>query len=63
MHRELGDNHAGALRKLADKWLKIIHRMVEANEPYDDLRHVQSLRNHASWFHRAPCGKPGGKLH
>lgn len=63
MHREQGDNHAGALRKLADKWLKIIHRMVEANEPYDDLRHVQSLRNHASWFHRAPCGKPGGKLH
>ena len=63
MHRTQGDSHAGALRKLADKWLKIIHRMVEANESYDDLRHVQSLRKHADWFHPEPCGKPRGKLH
>ena len=48
MHREQGDRHASALRKLADKWLKIINRMLETGEPYDDERYVQALRRNGS---------------
>lgn len=38
-----GDRHAQALRKLADKWIKIIHRMWREGAPYDDARYLQSL--------------------
>ena len=48
MHREQGDRHASALRKLADKWLKIINRMLETGEPYDDQRYVEALRRNGS---------------
>jgi len=48
MHREKGDHHASALRKLADKWLKIINRMLETGEPYDDQRYVEALRRNGS---------------
>jgi len=44
MHREQGDTHASALRKLADKWLKIINRMIQTGQPYDDQRYVEALR-------------------
>ncbi len=57
MHREQGDSHAGALRKLADKWLKIIHRMIETGEPYDDERYTQSLRRNGSALYPRLCGK------
>ena len=48
MHREKGDHHASALRKLADKWLKIINRMLETGESYDDQRYVDALRRNSS---------------
>jgi transposase len=41
--RERGDTYATALRKLANKWLKIIDRMLATREPYDDQRYVKSL--------------------
>lgn len=44
MHREQGDTHASALRKLAEKWLKIINRMIQTGQPYDDQRYVEALR-------------------
>ena len=47
-HREQGDHHASALRKLADKWLKIINRMLETGEPYDDQQYVEALRRNGS---------------
>jgi len=43
-----GDSHATALRKLADKWLKIIMRMIQTGKPYDDEKYVQCLRKHNS---------------
>ena len=46
--RDRGDGFATALRKLADKWLKILVRMVERNEPYDEQRHIESLRRRNS---------------
>lgn len=48
MHRQSGDTHAGALRKLADKWLKIINRMLATGQPYDDQRYVEALRRNGS---------------
>ena len=46
--RERGDRHATALRKLADKWLKIISRMLDTGEPYNDERYLQALRKRQS---------------
>lgn len=58
--RERGDRFATALRKLADKWLKIICRMLETNEPYDDQRYVDALRKNGSPVYTKLCGKPCG---
>ena len=41
--RERGQSHALALRNLANKWLKIIYRMWQNKEPYDEQRYVRQL--------------------
>jgi transposase len=46
--RERGDEYGTALRKLADKWWKIILAMIRAGQPYDDPRYVQALAKHHS---------------
>lgn len=38
-----GDRHAEALRKLADKWLKIIYRMWRDRQSYDEEKYMESL--------------------
>jgi len=38
-----GDRHAEALRKLADKWLKIIYRMWREQQPYNEEIYMESL--------------------
>lgn len=58
--KERGDNHATALRKLADKWLRIIKRMIETGESYDDERYVQALRATHSPVYDRLCAKLGG---
>ena len=60
LRREHGDRHAGALRKLADKWIKIINRMLATGEPYDDERYVEALRTKGSPVYLKLCGKPCG---
>jgi len=60
MHREQGDSHATALRKLADKWLKIINRMLDTGESYDDQRYVEALRRNGSPVYRRLCEKVCG---
>ena len=57
MHRAQGDRHATALRKLADKWLKIIKRMLQTGQPYDDKRYMEALRKHGSPVYLRLCGK------
>jgi len=56
LRREHGDRHGTALRKLADKWLKIIFRMLATGETYDDERYVESLRKNASPVYQKLCG-------
>lgn len=60
MRREKGDRYATALRKLADKWLKIIHQMLAHNEPYDDERYVKALKESRSPVYERLCGKACG---
>jgi len=57
LHREQGDSHATALRKLAHKWLKIIHRMLATGEAYDDCRYVEALRKNGSPVYQRLCGE------
>jgi transposase len=48
LSRARGDKHALALRKLAQKWLKILYRMWQDREPYDEQRYLDSLKKHGS---------------
>lgn len=57
LRREHGDRHGTALRKLADKWLKIINRMLATGEAYDDERYVEALRKNGSPVYLKLCGK------
>lgn len=60
LHRAQGDKHATALRKLADKWLKIINSMLKTGQPYDDARYVESLKTRQSPVYLRLCGKTCG---
>lgn len=61
IRRDHGDTHAGALRKLADKWLKILAKMIETGEVYDEERYTQSLRNSGSPLYQKLCEQSCGK--
>jgi transposase len=60
IRKEHGDSHGTALRKLADKWLRILTRMIEHNEPYDEQRHIESLRKSNSPVYKKLCEFPCG---
>lgn len=60
LHRERGDSHATALRKLADKWLRIISRMLKTGEEYDEARYVDALRKNNSPVYTRLCGQKSG---
>jgi len=46
--RDNGQTHALALRNLGAKWIKIIYRMWQSGEPYDDARYLHALIAHGS---------------
>jgi transposase len=46
--RKAGQSHALALRNLACKWLKIIFRMWQNRQPYDEGRYLNALIRHGS---------------
>jgi len=41
--RRRGQSHALALRNLANKWLKIIYRMWQTRQPYDEQLYIRQL--------------------
>jgi transposase len=49
-HRDKGQSHASALRRLAQRWLKIIHRMWMDRTLYDPMLHNQNQLKHGSWI-------------
>jgi hypothetical protein len=48
-HRDKGRSHADALRRLGQRWLKIIHKMWMDRKPYDAMLHNQNQLKHGSW--------------
>ena len=46
--RQKGDSYALALRKLGEKWLKIIYRMWKDNQKYDEAKYLNALIAHGS---------------
>jgi transposase len=48
MHREQGDSHQGALRRLAGRWQKILWRMLQTRQKYDPGRRLADMVRHGS---------------
>lgn len=49
--RKEGQSHASALRCLGKRWLKILWRLWQNHQPYDEAIHLKSLQVHGSWVH------------
>jgi transposase len=49
-HREKGQSHAGALRCLGQRWLKILWKMWQTKKPYDAALHQRNQVEHGSWI-------------
>ena len=64
--RTAGDTHSTALRKLGDKWLKIIRRILETRQPYSEDLYMSALQRSNSPLYQfirqgyagKPCGEP-----
>jgi transposase len=48
-HRDKGRTHSDCLRRLAQRWVKIIYRMWMDRTPYDPMLHNQNQLKHGSW--------------
>jgi transposase len=49
-HRKKGHSHADSLRRLGQRWIKIIHRMWLDRTPYNpELHHLNQVK-HGSWI-------------
>jgi transposase/transposase IS116/IS110/IS902 family protein len=42
--RKAGKTHSGALRSLANKWLRILFRMWQERQPYEEARYLAALQ-------------------
>jgi transposase IS116/IS110/IS902 family protein len=49
-HRQKNQSHANALRRLAHRWLKIIHQMWLDRTPYNAELHPCNQLQHGSWI-------------
>jgi transposase len=49
-HRDRGSTHAAALRRLGQRWLKILWTMWQERKPYDGERHAKNQQKHGSWL-------------
>jgi hypothetical protein len=56
LRKKRGDSYATALRKLADKWIHIIVRMIAEGKTYDENQYLESLKRHGSPIYRNICG-------
>ncbi len=48
--REKGKSHACALRCLGQRWLKILWKMWQSRQPYDEALHALNQQKHGSWL-------------
>jgi transposase len=49
-HRARGSSHASALRRLGQRWLKILWTMWQERKLYDGERHARNQQKHGSWI-------------
>lgn len=49
-HRSKDRSHADAIRRLAHRWLKIIHKMWLDRQPYNPQLHHKNQLAHGSWI-------------
>jgi hypothetical protein len=49
-HRQKNQSHASALRRLANRWLKIIYKMWIDRTPYNAELHHRNQVQHGSWI-------------
>jgi transposase len=49
-HRDKGSTHAAALRRLGQRWLKILWKMWQEQKPYNAERHALDQQKHGSWI-------------
>ena len=49
-HRQKNQSHASALRRLANRWLKIIYKMWLDRTPYEPELHHRNQLKHGSWI-------------
>jgi hypothetical protein len=47
--RDKGKSHACALRCLGQRWLKILWKMWQSRQPYDENLHALNQQRHGSW--------------
>jgi transposase IS116/IS110/IS902 family protein len=47
--RDNGKSHACALRCLGQRWLKILWKMWQSRQPYDETVHALNQQRHGSW--------------
>jgi len=61
--RAQGQNHASALRCLGKRWLKILWRMWQNRERYDETKHCKNLERHGSpiWPAIKPAASANGE--
>ena len=48
--REKGKSHACALRCLGQRWLKILWKIWQTRQPYDETIHALNQQKHGSWL-------------
>jgi transposase len=56
-----GDTHSTALRKLADKWMKILWRMLHTEQPYDEKIYLRALQRHNTQLWQFMRQQKGGQ--
>jgi hypothetical protein len=49
-HRAKGHTHASALRRLGNRWLKILWTMWKEGKTYDSERQARNQQKHGSWL-------------
>jgi len=61
--RARGHTHASALRCLGKRWLKILWRMWQQHQPYDETKHCKNLERRGSpvWEKIKPAVQAGGE--
>ncbi len=57
-HRARGSTHASALRRLGQRWLKILWTMWQQRQPYNAERHAHNQQAHGSWLLQLHPKKP-----